>query len=163
LTPNDNEDQKTLPEEPEEVNTCPAIPLDPSAVIVFENVVTLENVIGPPTINDPDVFTIAELSLASGSVPVVMLVAFVDSVTALVYATPDLVSAYAAAFVYAVVALLVIRVATELPEMLRVAALTEVAVIADAFTTVELAVKLPLTVNPFFTTKLLFAIPVPYP
>ena len=61
------------------------------------------------------------------------------------------------------VALLVIRVATETPEILRVAALTEVAVIAEALTAVELAVKLPLTVNPFFTTKLLFAISVPYP
>jgi hypothetical protein len=65
--------------------------------------------------------------------------------------------------VYAVVALLVISVATEVPDMLSVVALTEVAVTAEALTAVEFAVKLPLTVNPFLTTKLLSAISVPYP
>jgi hypothetical protein len=129
----------------------------------LENVTTLENVIGPPIVNDPDVLTIAELCLASGRVPDVIFVAFVVNVTALVYAAFVFVSVYAIALVYAAVALLVISVATEFPVMLRVAALTDVAVIADAFTAVELAVKLPLTVNPFFTTKLLLAIPVPYP
>jgi hypothetical protein len=129
----------------------------------LENVTTLENVIGPPIVNEPDVLTIAELSLASGRVPLVMLVAFAANVVALVYAAADFVSVYEVALVYAVVALLVISVATEFPEMLRVAALTDVAVTAAALTTVELAVKLPLTVNPFFTTKLLLAIPVPYP
>jgi hypothetical protein len=94
LTPKDIDDQKTFPEGPEEDNTCPAVPLEPLAVIVFENVTPLEKLIGPPTVNDPDVLTTAELSLASGSVPVVMLVAFVDSVTALVYAALDLVSVY---------------------------------------------------------------------
>jgi hypothetical protein len=133
------------------------------AAIVLENVTTLENVIGPPIVNEPDVLTIAELSLASGRVPLVMLVAFAANVVALVYAAADFVSVYEVALVYAVAALLVISVATELPEMLRVAALTDVAVTAAALTTVELAVKLPLTVNPFFTTKLLLAIPVPYP
>jgi hypothetical protein len=133
------------------------------AAIVFENDTTLENVIGPPIVNDPDVLTIAELCLASGRVPVVMLVAFAANVAALAYAAADFVSAYEVALVYAVAALLVIRVATEFPEMLRVAALTDVAVITEALTAVELAVKLPLTVNPFFTTKLLLAIPVPYP
>jgi hypothetical protein len=39
----------------------------------------------------------------------------------------------------------------------------DVAVIADAFTAVEFAVKLPLTVIPFFTMKLLLAISVPCP
>jgi hypothetical protein len=133
------------------------------AAIVLENVTTLENVIGPPIVNEPDVLTIAELSLASGRVPLVILVAFAANVVALVYAAADFVSVYEVALVYAVAELLVIRVATELPEMLRVAALTDVAVITEALTAVELAVKLPLTVNPFFTTKLLLAIPVPYP
>jgi hypothetical protein len=124
------------------------VPFEPLAAIVLENDTTLENVIGPPIVNEADVFTIAELSLAFGKVPEVIFVAIDENAVALVYAAE---------------ALLVISVATEFPVMLRVAALTDVAVIAEALTTVELAVKLPLTVNPFFTTKLLLAIPVPYP
>jgi hypothetical protein len=82
-----------FPDGPEEVNTCPEVPLDPLAEIVFENVTTLEKLIGPLTVNDPDVFTIAELSRASGRVPVVIFVALEANVIAFEYAASDFVSA----------------------------------------------------------------------
>jgi hypothetical protein len=93
LTPRAADDQKTFPDGPEEVNTCPAVPLEPLAVIVFENVTPLEKLISPPIVNDPDVLTTAELSLAFGKVPLEIFVASPTNDTALVYAALDLVSA----------------------------------------------------------------------
>jgi hypothetical protein len=53
----------------------------------------------PATVKLPLVLTTAELSLAFGKAPFVILVAFAANVVALVYASLDLVSAYAVALV----------------------------------------------------------------